>query len=333
MPAPPARLDGIGADAVLFLTGIHDARQLARFDPARWPGIRRRIAIDLIGDIDRLGDPALRAALFERIVDVRGAFKRTYPDRFAEFDALLMARWRAAAAGDRPVRVLDAGVSDGSTSLPLIEAVDRMSGGQFFFTATDLDGCYVRLSRGRAPERRVILSASGAIVQIVVPPFLFTRRESRYLFPVNRMLRPAADRFAGRLIADWRIGSADVDVSEILLLAPAMRQRVGEDKRVTFRAWDILEPWPGETADCVRAMNVLNPGYFDDGQMKRVVANLFAAVKDGGWLAMGSNEDAGSPVDGIVCRRAGQRLELVVTSGRGFRAHDALTGLMVTGRT
>ncbi len=314
---------------MLYLTGIHDARQLARFAPAKWPGIRRRIAIDLIDEIDRLGDPVLRSALFERIVDVRGAFKRTYPDRFSDFDGLLVAQWGPHGGGERAAQWLDVGVSDGTTSLPLIAAVDRMSQGRFTFTVTDLDGGYVRLSRGRAPERRVIADASGSIVQIIVPPFLFTHRESRYLFPLNRMLRPAAERFAGRLVADWRTGSADVDVSEIHLLSPGMRERLAADRRVAFRAWDILEPWTGETAGCVRAMNVLNPGYFDADQMKRAVRNLFAAVRDGGLLAMGSNEDAGTPVDGIICRRMGDRLVVLASSGRGFRAPAALTGLLL----
>lgn len=316
---------------MLYLTGIHDARQLAWFDPAKWPGIRRRIAIDLIDEIDRLGDPVLRSALFERIVDVRGAFKRTYPDRFSDFDRLLLAQVGPHGGGDRAAHWLDVGVSDGTASLPLIAALDRMSEGRFTFTATDLDGGYVRLSRGRAPERRVIVDASGGIVQIIVPPFLFTNRESRYLFPINRLLRPAAERFAGRLIADRRTASADVDVSEILLLSPELRKRLAVDRRVAFRAWDILEPWTGDAADCVRAMNVLNPGYFDSGQMNRAVRNLFAAVRECGLLAMGSNEDAGTRVDGIICRRIGDRLAVLATSGRGFRAPEALSGMMLAG--
>ncbi len=313
---------------MLFLTGIHDARQLAGFDPAKWPGMRRRIAVDLIDEIDDLGNPAVRAALFERIVDVRGAFKRTYADRFSDFDGLVMAQWHNPGATRGPSHVLDAGVSDGSTTLSLIAAVDRMSEGRFRFSATDLDGRYTRLSRKQLPERRVIVSSSGEVVQIIVPPFLFTHRESRYLFPVNRMLRPAAERFAGRLVADWRTGHGDVQATEVLLLAPEFRKCLAKDPRVTFQAWDILEPWQGDAADCVRAMNVLNPGYFDPAQMARAVGHLFAAVKDGGLLAMGSNEDAGTPVDGIVCRRVGDRLELLATSGSGFRAPSAIAGLM-----
>ena len=44
---------------MLYLTGIHDAGQLPRFDPSTWVGIRRRIAIDLIDDIEAQPDIAV----------------------------------------------------------------------------------------------------------------------------------------------------------------------------------------------------------------------------------------------------------------------------------
>lgn len=313
---------------MLYLTGIHDARQLQRFDPAAWPGTRRRIAIDLIDDIDRMGNTAVRVALLERIVDVRGAFKRTYPDRFAAFDRMVIEQWRAEKLVARPVHVLDAAVSDGVASLPLFDSFIAETGGELRFTATDLDGRYVRLRRLEAPHRRVILGAGEGIVQIILPPFLFTHRESRYLFPLNRLMRPSAERFARRLVADWKTGSGDVDAEEFLLLAPELRRRLESDKRLGFCAWDILEPWEGEKAHVVRAMNVLNHGYFDAEQMRRVVRNLFDALADGGLIAMGSNEDAGTPVDGIVSRKRGGKLVIVATSGNGFRAPDAIAPLL-----
>lgn len=316
---------------MLFLTGLHDAGQLGGFDPTSWTGRRRRIAIDLIDDIDRLGDQRAREALFERIVDARGAFKRTYRDRFAAFDALVIDCWQRAGSSTSNVRVLDAAVSDGSTSMALIEAVDRMAAGRFSFTATDLDGRYLKVWDEAAPQRRVIVSEAGEVVQIVLPPFLFTLRESRYLFPINRLMRPSAQRFAAQLLARWRAGEAGVSSREVLLFAPDFRRRVETDERVSFRAWDILKPWSGDKATCVRAMNVLNPGYFDAAQMRRVVANLFEAVENGGLLAMGSNDDAGTEVDGIVCRRAGAHLDILACSGRGFRAPDALAPLLAAG--
>jgi chemotaxis methyl-accepting protein methylase len=313
---------------MLYLRGIHDARQLARFDARSWSGRRRRIAIDLIDDIDQLGDRKAREALFERIVDARGAFKRTYRDRFAAFDALVLGCWRRVGLPTEGIRVLDAAVSDGSTALALIEAVAALSGGRYEFTATDLDGRYVTVWDEAAPERRVIVSEKGQTVQIVLPPFLFTHRESRYLFPVNRALRPMAERFAGRLLERWRAGAPGVRSRELLLLAPEFRRLVERDGRISFRSWDILEPWSGAKATCVRAMNVLNPGYFDDAQMKAVLANLLDAVEDGGLLAVGSNDDAGTRVDGIVCRRRGRQVEVLARSGRGFRAPDAMAHLV-----
>lgn len=315
-------------ERMLYLTGIHDARQLAGFDPASWTGRRRRIAIDLIDDIDRLERPDLRSALFERIVDARGAFKRTYPDRFAAFDEQLAQAWRAASLPASPPHVLDVAVSDGSTSLAFVALVERLTNGVFRFTATDLDGRYQLVWRTADPTSRVILNDAGQIVQIVKPPFLFTHRESRYLFPLNRLLRPGAERFGRALIAAWRNGDAGVSSREVLLFNPGLRRLLVERAHVQFRPWDILEPWLGDKADCVRAMNVLNPDYFDAAQMSRVLRNLFDALSDGGLLAIGSNEDAGSQIDGVICRRAGDRLEMLATSGLGFRAPDALAALL-----
>ena len=318
---------------MLYLTGIHQPRQLAGFRPDSWTGRRRRIALDLVDAIDRLDRPALREAMLARVVDVRGTFKRTYRDRFAAFDDRLVEMWcrhatQMPAAPDGAVHVLDVAVSDGATVPPLVDAFAGLTGGALRYTATDLDAGFVRLSRKGRPERRVIVTEAGGIVQIVVPPFLFTHRESRWLFPLNRTLRPAASRFAAELIADWRAGSSDVETAGILLLAPELRHRLETDPRVSFRAWDVLEPWHGEKAHCVRAMNVLNPGYFDAGGIARALGNLRDALAEGGLLALGSNEDAGSPVDGVICRRVASGLELLVTTGRGFRAPAALAGLL-----
>ena len=314
---------------MLFITGIHNASQLDHFEPSGWLGRRRRIAIDLVDDIDRLGRPAVREALFERIVDARGAFKRTYRDRFAEFDRTLLEVWRTHAVTERPVRVLDVAVSDGSTSLGLIEAFDAATGGDFRFTATDLDGRYLRLWRNDAPERRVILSDRGEIVQIVLPPFLFTRRESRYLFPVNRLLRPAAQRFAERLIEARSRGDGSIGTAEILLFNPDFKRVLESDRRVAFQSWNILEPWRGEPVHCLRAMNILNPGYFDAAEMRRALRHLLGAVTSGGIIAIGSNEGAGSAVDGIVCRREGDRLRPLAATGNGFRAPAALESVVL----
>lgn len=314
---------------MLYLRGLHDARQLAGFDPRSWTGRRRRIAIDLIDEIDRTGDPAIREALFERIVDARGAFKRTYRDRFARFDALLVATWQRIGLPAEPIRFLDAAVSDGSTALPLIEAVRQISQDRFSYTATDLDGRYFRLCRQASPERRVIVSEAGEIVQIVVPPFLFTHRESRYLFPVNRLMRPAAERFAHELVSAWQRGEPEIASREILLFNPDFRRTLESDRHVVFRAWDILQPWTEAKVHGVRAMNVLNPGYFDAAQMRHAVRNLIDCLDEGGIIALGSNDDAGTEVDGVIGRRAGDRLEVLATSGKGFRAPDALAPLLI----
>jgi chemotaxis methyl-accepting protein methylase len=309
---------------MLYLTGIHQPSQLARFDAATFLGRRRRIAVDLIDAIDATSNASARQAMFEQIVDARMVFKRTYPDRFADFDAALIEQCCQHLSGARPLEVLDAAVSDGSTSLPLLERIDRLAGGNFEFVATDLDGRYLKVWRRGDERRRVILSDRGEIVQIVCPPFVFGHRGSRYLFPVNSLLKRSAERFARALLADRDRHDPGIATAEILLLQPDFRARIARDSRVRFRAWDILEPWQGQPAHCVRAMNTMNPGYFDETGLARILANLFDATAEGGLIAVGSNENPGSPVDGVICRRTGSQLAVLASFGTGFRAVAAL---------
>jgi hypothetical protein len=71
-------------------------------------------------------------------------------------------------------------------------------------------------------------------------------------------------------------------------------------------------------------MNIMNPGYFDEAGLARILTNLFNATAERGLIALGSNENAGSPVDGVICRRTGNQLEMLATFGAGFRAASAL---------
>lgn len=313
---------------MLYLTGIHDASQLARFDASTFLGRRRRIAIDLIDAIDADANASARQAMFEQIVDSRMVFKRTYPDRFADFDKALIGHCRRHISGLRPLQVLDAAVSDGSTSLPLIDRIDELSNGEFHFTATDLDGRYLRVWRRGDERRRVILSDNGEIVQIIDPPFVFGHRGSRYLFPVNHILKRKAEQYARMLLADRDRDDPSISTAEVLLLSPDFRSRLARDTRLNFQAWDILEPWHGHVANCVRAMNILNPGYFGTAALVRIMTNLFNALADGGLIALGSNENAGSAVDGVICRRVGATLVVLETFGAGFRAPEALSPLL-----
>jgi chemotaxis methyl-accepting protein methylase len=316
---------------VLAQFGIHDVRQLQTFRPQSPADQHKQIAIDLIAEIERRSDGAIKDAFFERLVDSRGAFKRTYANRFADFDRLLIETWRAHALAERPVRILDAAVSDGSTTLSLIDAFAAATDMQYRVQATDLDGRYWVLSDAHRSKRsRVIVTDGGEILQIIVPPFVLghPRLDRRFRFPANKLVRLWGRRLAQRLIDAWRKGSPDVSVQPLVVANPEFRRRLETDSRVAFNSWNILEPWKGEQHHVVRAMNVLNPTYFTVAEQGTVLRGLPHATVDGGLVALGSNENQNTPVDGGIWQRRGERLRQLASSGKGFRCMDALKPLL-----
>lgn len=309
--------------------GIYEPRHLRRLRPGTFLGRRRKFAMDLIDEIERSGDELLRRAFIESVVDGMGVSKRTYSGRFPAFDSLVIDILSKSFPAS-PIRVLDVAVSDGSTSIDLFKRLDAAMDTDIRFTASDRDGYYIVLRQRADGGRRVIVSPNGEVVQIVWHPFVFGSRanENLFLFPVNRALRSRAMRFAADIVNRWRNDDPQIQAGELYFLSSEFRKSLLADPRLEFVLWDIVTPWPGEKANCVRAMNILNPEYFSHHQQTKIIANLFAAVADGGVLAMGSNDGPGSKVDGVICRRQRERLIEVASSGNGFRGRRAIADLM-----
>ncbi len=315
---------------MLALTGIHDPDQLVAFDPLASLGRRRLIAVDLIDAIERSGDSVLRAAFFERLVDSRGVYKRTYPGRFDTFDEQILHALMTSASPQSPLHVLDAAVSDGSATLGLIDRLDRSTKGEFRFTATDLEAGYLVLRARAGAKARVVATRGGEIVQMIVPPFVLghPRLDSRFRYPLNRLMRPLLESWARRLIGRHRAGDRGVDARELIVAHPDFRARLARDNRIQLATWNILQPWPGPQMQIVRAMNVVNPNYFSPDEQSRIYAHLFAALAEGGLLAVGANDEAGSMVDGTIWRRENGKLVEVARSGVGCRSIQAAAELI-----
>ncbi len=312
--------------------GIYQPRQLRRLRPGTFLGRRRKFAMDLIDEVERSGQEVLRRAFIESLIDGMGVGKRTYSDRFPAFDSLMIDILRKLSSAS-PIRVLDVAVSDGSTSLKLFQQLKAALDANIRLTATDRDGRYIVLRQKADAVRRVIVSPHGEVVQVVWPPFVFGSRanENVFLFPANRALHSYAVRYATDLVKRWQSDDPRIQASELLFLRSEFRMAVVADPRLAFVPWDIMTPWTREKAHCVRAMNILNPDYFSYDQQAKILANLFAAVADGGVLAMGSNDTPGTEVDGIICRRRRESLIGVAFSGNGFRCSRALAGFMAAG--
>ena len=80
---------------------------------------------------------------------------------------------------------------------------------------------------------------------------------------------------------------------KILLLHPEVLQKMSSNK-IKFINYDIFNTETKENFTFVRAMNILNLGYFDETKIKKALQNLFISLKENGILLVGRTNSKGT---------------------------------------
>jgi hypothetical protein len=248
----------------------------------------------------------------ERILEpfaVRNAvFKRTARERFSDFDDATIQVLRNQQLLRRACTVHDLAVSDARTACDLFDKLVPEFGDALEFYATDI--C-LKVSAIRQPGGRLtlVVDPSGRLLQIVFPPFVLpvSTSEPWVLYPLNRVLRAVLLRTEARkLLSILRERPDEVEQREILLLCREAREHLARYQNFHVETYDMLEP-PGRKFEIVRAMNIFNRTYFSDAVLARAVDKVVESLSEGGIFVTGSNQDAGTTVNGSIYRKSGGR--------------------------
>jgi hypothetical protein len=299
--------------------GIYRPEQLVAATRRR-PSRRKAIAVTLYPEIAGSNDPRRDQVLEDILLDFSNGrtFKRTQRHRFAEFDAVSTGKVRELAASLGRLDVHDVAASDGRTSVDFFRQLDDLP--RLTFLASDGSPEVTAVEDPRSGLVAVLDGDGKHLLQAVRPPFVFNvpnpgRRQ--LLYPVNRVVRETVLRKQiPALLARFRAGDPDLRVTRVRLLAPDCLRLIDADERFEFTTYDVLDPASGRF-DVVRAMNILNPGYFSQAETTVVLDHVHTSLRDGGLLVTGSNQDAGSDVNGAVYRRTGASFSLEWVSGSG----------------
>jgi hypothetical protein len=254
--------------------------------------------------------------LAERILllfaDDRGAYKRTYQKRFEAFDLSVIKALQKVAPP--PLQTFhDCGVSDGRTALDFFEKiVPAFPDIQYF--ASDYNPCVFVLEKGKL---KVTLSHTGKILEILFPPFVFNKSKGNrfLLYPLNHLIRFCVEKlWVNSLLKKYHQGL--IKAKELLLFAPKVLQKAQTDKRFQLGQHNLLQPFKGR-ACIIRAMNVLNPSYFSKTEFAQVIRNLYEGLRENGFLITGSNQEAGTIVNGGIYQKEGKGFKKIFDSGKG----------------
>jgi hypothetical protein len=171
--------------------------------------------------------------------------------------------------------ILDVGISDGITSLNMI---DRLGDGFGRYYAVDR-----RLGlRCMEREGRTYFydASTGDCFMITTDRLVIYRDRKNLLFPLKWLSNFLISR-APRYDRD--------SAKEVGLCQPRLVKLTKADPRVAVVEWNMFDPWPGERADLIKIANVLNRSYFSDGEITSALENLEGALKPGGRLLVVEN--------------------------------------------
>lgn len=282
-------------------------RRPVRLNRALWPALMDRLERG-IPDPRRLLDPTLGAGALTAILQrmkIGTTYKTTRYDRFPETTRLL-----ARLAFPAPPVVLDVGASDGSTALAVMR---RLAFRRYYVTDMHI----------RAEAR---LTGHGM--------FLCDGEHRPWLY-VNRGFvvfnDPAGARWPFGAIATRVFANFDTarwpERRDIFMVNPELAAL--RSPRVRIERYNVFDAWAHEPADLVVAANLLNRAYFPDTRLRAALANLRAALRDGGVLAVIENrgDGTGAREQASLFRRRGDRLSAEARVGAGSDIHDLVGSL------
>lgn len=282
----------------MFKLGIHSVNQLLSGRKNTIFGAKKKVSATLLDKIDAgKTDSDAYAAILFYLNDDKGAYKRTYAGRFDEFDDKCIEIIEEAFRGPH-LNFHDVAVSSGQTSVDFYEKLNPKYE-KLLYLASDYDPYLTVLRHG---PLHVTISSTGSIVEILLAPFVFSQNPpDRWFYPVNRLLHFIARKYwAKPLVANYLAGKLSKQHTRTIdVFCPKARQLADANEGFTLGQHNLLEP-SKTTADCLRAMNVLNDSYFSEDQMMTILQSAYDSLVEKGLLIFGSNQDAGSSVSGAV---------------------------------
>jgi len=121
--------------------------------------------------------------------DARGIFKRTYADRFDQFDDMAIDCLGREFPASRALTMHDIGVSDGRTACDFFQKLAPRFPHLSYY-ASDYEPSLMMVRSGKGGSV-VTLNKKGEAIEIVMPPFVFNliKPENFLFYPINYAAR------------------------------------------------------------------------------------------------------------------------------------------------
>jgi hypothetical protein len=316
----------------MYQPGIYNISQLSSSLEEEIPFVATKpIAIDLYAQIDKLD--ARKQGLFEeRILNFAFSdcsYKKTHSHRFDDFDEKIVAYLEKNLAHDKKYKIHDLGASDGRTSFEFFLRLEKKFSA-LDFLASDKNIFVEVFSDAKNKARKIVKDESGKILQIILPPFVLNiyspqrslafKIKKTLLYPVNPIL---AKLMLIPLFRNLFIKIDGEEKTRIALLQNKVIELARSKNNFHVSSYDMFQKNPDDF-DIIRAMNVINASCFNAEEVKKIMANIFSSLKEGGLFIVGSNKSAASAVNGDLIIKKNGRLESLIKFGDGAQFREII---------
>lgn len=308
----------------MFKTGIYHLDQIKKgYRLTDFFGQDKKLSITLYNAIQQeLNAEELTERILFSFSDERGAYKRTYANRFEEFDQMVLSYLENTFKNEDPLLIHDVGVSDGRTSLDFFKKISSAFS-KIKFVASDYNPKVYVLEKGRC---KITISDTGKILEILFPPFVFNmlKPDARRYYPLNSLILLIVQRFfAVPLMKDYKAGK--LQAKELMLFTPKLLKTAEKNLDLVLEQHNLLEPFKGKY-HIVRAMNVLNLSYFSNLEFTKILSHIYSGLYENGFFITGSNEGVGTIVHGGIYKKTVKGFETIWNSGDGSHIEKLILG-------
>lgn len=221
-------------------------------------------------------DKHLFVKLIDKIKLANGSYKTTRVDRFGDIDTILIEM----LSSKKSYKIHDIAVSDGITSIELQKRLEHNNINHTLTISDKFSKLYFNTRNGLS----VYYDEDGNILMASFLGIHINERLSWKYF---------LSKFLGILFSKTLSNKRDKESNkdkEILLLNPETREGITNGK-IEFKYFDVFEQEASPTKyDIIRCMNILNPIYFNEAEIKRAIKSIAESLNDDGILIVGRTE-------------------------------------------
>jgi hypothetical protein len=303
----------------MIRTGITRISQLKNKKLKDIFGKERNISVFLYTRLNEIKDFSLKEECSEIILNRfnsdRNVIKRTYKNRFNQFDDITIKE--ILRNNIQSPSILDVGISDGRASLYFLNSL-LLNVKDFRYTGSDLAISYKLYKRKENSKSYIITNEKSEIVEIVYPPFVWnlSRGEGKIYF-LNNILKSCFSRAMKRALRKNKMKF----LKPFDLLYPDFTGLLEQNQGFSVRNYNLLDPVDGKF-NAIRVMNILHFGYFSEKILNEILLNLYNGLELNGLLIEGSNENAGSPVEGAIYKKTLEGFILITEPEKESRIRD-----------